>query len=206
MNGNKLNQIKMAKKKAKTKANIKDKSKTKGERKRRDRKSRIRKDTFSSYTYPENGAFFDGIVNGMNDSYMIDFQAFVKRDYKDRERHCWMVTNKSTGAQVLNLRSAKCYRLATVWSVYTYPEYWRSTKKLRQMKEALPSIEGKRGDHSRHRCGFNWCCNPGHILIGSRRSNERDKHFHYFLNHSNEEVRDTFRTNFKGLCLENGMF
>jgi len=175
---------------------------------------RIRTDTFSSYTAEENSKFFDSIVSDQSETYGIDFRALAKLDYNDTERHCWRVYNKKDDVDaenkwVTNLRSAKAYRLAVLWSVYDGKQFWRPKRrdeKVQSILKDLPRIQGKHGDHSRHRCGNDWCCNPGHIQIGSRKSNEIDKHFHYFLNHPDSKVKTAFRTAMKDLCREHRLF
>src|SRR5690606_6181102 len=110
---------------------------------------------------------------------------------------------------VNNLRSAKAYRFSVLWSVYDGKQFWRPKrrdKKVQSILQDLPKIEGKQGDHSRHRCGNDWCCNPGHIQIGTRTSNEIDKHFHYFLNHRDADVREAFRISMGKLCSKHRLF
>jgi hypothetical protein len=172
---------------------------------------RIRSDVFSSYKPEENSKFFDGIASGENALYAVDFQAEVKRDYYNRERHCWRVYSKKDGRKtwVNNLRSAKAYRLSVLWSVYDGKQFWRPKRRDRKVQSILkdlPRIQGKQGDHCRHRCGNDWCCNPGHIQIGSRKANEIDKHFHYFLNNPDSGVREAFRTKLSKLCSEHRLF
>ena len=182
--------------KSKFKANIK--------REARLTTKKARRDTFGSKSDEENARYFDDIYTGTSSIYKLDTEARTKLDYKDRERHCWSVVAVKSNKQINQVCSTKAYRLALLWSIYYAKKYWandeRAAKKVEAIKEALPRIKGKRGDHSRHRCGIDWCCNPGHIIIGGRKDNERDKHFHYFLNHYNEEVREGFRTTFKRLC------
>jgi len=152
-------------------------------------KKRIRNDTFGSYSDEENGKFFQSVKDETNSTYRLQVEA-VKKDFKGRERECWRAYSVKTGKPVDSIRSAKPYRLALAWAA-TVGTYLHEKNKIK-LKANLPRIAGKRGDHSRHRCGNDWCCNPGHIVVGSRADNEVDKHYHYFLNHRNPDVRAKF--------------
>lgn len=169
-------------------------------------KKRERKDTFWQQSDESNGGYFDSIVMDTNPNYRLVVGEAIKRDYRGKERHCWRVYNKGSGKPVSNLRSAPAYRLACIWSVTTHPGFWKREKHKQRMKTSLPKLKGKTADHSRHRCGNKWCCNPGHIRVGSRVANEIDKHFHYFLNHDSIEVSQAFMDTFKGLCKAQGVF
>lgn len=169
---------------------------------------RIRKDTFGTNTDQANAQYFNEIYDGQSEIYTLDRSAHVKTDYKGRLRHCWAVVNKQ-GDRIGQVRSAKAYRLAVLWSIHYAKVYWSGgddDSRLAALKNALPSIKGKRGDHSRHRCGHEWCCNPGHIIIGSRAANEMDKHFHYFLNHKDASIRQQFMETFGWLCKQKRLF
>jgi len=160
-------------------------------------KKRERSDTFWNYSEEDNGTFFDSIFEGTNPNYYLD-SSVVKLDWKGRTKYCWQLMSVKTGKPASTVRSTKPYRLALVWAVTTRPEKFGQMR-IDTLKTTLPTIKTKRGDHCRHRCGNDWCCNPRHIQIGTRVSNEQDKHFHYFLNHPNQEVRDRFRATFPDL-------
>jgi hypothetical protein len=182
------------------------KSKLKAAKKRANNgKKRVRKDVFSAQTDQSNASYFGRIVEGTHKIYMLNTTSHVKKDYNDKWRHCWQVYNRDTMIPAVSIRSAKAYRLALLWSISGPNEFLR-TKKKAALKAALPSINGKQGEHCRHRCGVEWCCNPGHIVVGSRVANEIDKHFHFFLNHPKQVVREKFRTEFKDLCREERLF
>lgn len=168
-----------------------------GKAKAKTPKKRERSDTFWDYTEEENGSFFDSIFEAANPNYYLD-SSVVKLDYKGRTKYCWRLMSAKTGGPAYSVRSTKAYRLALVWAAYTRPEKF-SEKHIDALKAVLPSIKTKRGDHCRHRCGNDWCCNPRHIQIGTRVSNEQDKHFHHFLNHPDQDVRDRFRATFPDL-------
>lgn len=170
------------------------------------RVKRQRRDTFWQQTDESNGEYFDDILYGRSDTYIIDTDALIKKDYKDRERHCWRAYSKNGHKPVKSIRSAPVYRLACVWSVVTQPSFWKSEERKERMRHSIPKLKGKTAEHSRHRCGNDWCCNPCHIRVGSRVQNEVDKHFHYFLNHQSMEVRKSFMDTFKGLCRANEVF
>jgi hypothetical protein len=179
------------------------KSKTKAKT-RRAWKPRARTDSFFSRSDEDNASFFRVMVQGTSPVYAVNFDAHIKTDYNNKTRHCWQVYNKESGNTVKTVRSTQAYRLAVLWAAND-PDFLRP-KKRTALKAGLPSIKGKKGEHSRHRCGIEWCCNPGHIVIGSRKANEVDKHFHYFLNHPKPEVRDAFRTGFNHLCKQERLF
>jgi len=168
-------------------------------------KKRARTDTFWHYKPEENASYFNTIYSGQSDVYYLDVGA-TKLDYKGRKKYCWRVHSKATGKPASGLRSTRSYRLALLWSVYSNPSFWKHPKKLEALKAALPAIETKQGDHSRHLCGNQWCCNPRHIKIGSRKANEIDKHYHYFLNHEDQSVRDRFLQTFPDLLKQEGLW
>lgn len=180
------------------------KSKLKAAISRSGRLKATRTDTFGANTDQGNASYFGQMVLGTHSVYAINFEAHIKTDYNDKTRRCWRAYNKETGCLVSTIRSTKAYRLALLWAS-SDPDFL-SGKKRTTIKAGLPTIKGKRGEHCRHRCGMEWCCNPGHITIGSRVANEVDKHFHYFLNHCQAEVRETFRVAFKHLCKQERLF
>lgn len=166
-------------------------------------KRRVRTDTFWSFSDEENASFFQSIMDQRNDTYRI-YEETTKCDYRGKARTCWRVYSVKTDHPAANIRATKPYRLAMVWAV-TRGEYLRPRKR-EKAKANLTKILGKRGDHHRHRCGNDWCCNPGHIVIGSRTDNEIDKHFHYFLNHRDPEVREKFLKSFPDLMKDQGVW
>lgn len=169
-------------------------------------KKRERNDTFWNFTDDENGKLFDDILKGKNQSYKLQTDISPKRDHEGKEQPCWQLFSLKTGQPATSIRSTKPYRLAMLWSVTVAENFWTTPEKKEQVKSQLPKILGKTGEHSRHRCGRDWCCNPSHITIGSRTSNEVDKHFHYFLNHSDPEVSKRFRETFSDLMKEQGVW
>lgn len=164
-------------------------------------KRRKRTDTFWHHSNKENGDYFDTIYRGTNEQYEIVL-GDTKENHSGKQCYCWKVVSKKTGQPASGLRSTRAYRLALVWSVYTNPSFWKHPEKVERLKGLIPTVSTKRGDHSRHRCGNEWCCNPRHIYIGSRKDNEVDKHFHYFLNHADPSVRARFRAAFPDLMKE----
>lgn len=159
------------------------------------KRKRQRKDTFWVFSDEENSALFQSIMDGNNDTYRIDKKAHVKRDWKGKDRVCWRVYSLKTELPATTIRSTKPYRLAMIWALGEGNNYLGSTRKA-ELQGNRDKILGKTGDHHRHQCGNHWCCNPRHIIIGSRSDNEIDKHFHYFLNHSDPDVREKFRGTF----------
>jgi hypothetical protein len=140
---------------------------------------RKRYDTFWDFSDSENANFFDKIYNGKHPIYELRYDD-VNLDYNGKERTCWRLYSRTTGEPVVSIRSTMPYRLSVVWCV-NIPGFWKSEERIQQYKAALPSLKTRTGNHSRHRCPNEWCCNPGHIQIGSRIANEEDKHFHFFL-------------------------
>lgn len=173
------------------------------------RTARRRLDTFGTNTDQDNANYFNQIYIGQHPSYSLNRQAATKTDYKGRQRHCWAVVSKQNDSTVNQIRSAKAYRLAVLWCIYYAKEFWKggfADRRRAALERDLPRIKGKQGDHSRHRCGNDWCCNPGHITIGTRTSNEKDKHYHYFLNHPDAGVRQRFIQTFGDLCKKERLF
>jgi hypothetical protein len=169
-------------------------------------RKRIRTDTFWHYSDAENGQYFDDIHEGRNSHYYLVFDEVTKLDGKGKERLCWRTYSRKTNRPADSIRSTKPYRLALLWSVHAIDDYWSSAEKKRRVMSQLPEIAGKRGDHCRHRCGNDWCCNPSHITIGSRQDNETDKHFHYFTNHPDQDVRERFVKAFPDLMVKQGVW
>jgi len=175
------------------------------QKKKHKKRTQARTDTFWHRTEESVGEYFDAILLGRSQHYTLNLKAEINLDYSGKVRACWMVTSRKTGQRVSGLLSTDPYRLALLWSVYTHKDYY--SKRRRQRAEAdLPRIKGKHADHSRHLCGNSWCCNPGHIRVGTRKSNEVDKHFHHFLRHPDLEVCANFMHNFKDLCKQQGVW
>lgn len=162
---------------------------------------RQRNDTFWSYTDEDNAKYFDDIWEERSENYLLDKRAYVKKNWAGKEKCCWKLMSLKTGNEATTVRSTKPYRLAMIWSVWL-EDFWRTPEKRAKVKASLPEATTKYRDHSRHRCGMDWCCNPDHIIIGTRVANEVDKHFHYFLNHNDPSVRKKFRKNFSDLMKE----
>jgi hypothetical protein len=169
-------------------------------------KKRKRNDTFWSFSDEDNGKLFDDILKGKNQSYQLQTNVLPKLDHEETQKPCWQLFSYKTGQPATTIRSTKPYRLAMLWSVTVADNFWGSPEMTEQVRSQLPNIIGKTGEHSRHRCGRDWCCNPSHITIGSRASNEVDKHFHYFLNHLNPDVSKRFRETFSDLMKEQGVW
>lgn len=173
--------------------------------KKKKKKARVRTDTFWLQEDQANGAYFQSIYDGSNEIYALEL-GDTKLDYKGRERYCWRAINKNTGSYILQVRSAPVYRSALLWSIYTNPSFWKNEKHRERIKNDLPRIKSKLGDHCRHLCGHEWCCNPRHIKPGTRKINEADKHFHFFLNHEDPGVRAKFREDFADLMKKQGVW
>lgn len=167
---------------------------------------RKRTDTFWNFTDKENGDAFARIFNGEDTNYTLNKSAVIKLDHTGTEQHCWRLVSRKTGNNADSIRSTKPYRLSLLWSLYSVNEFWPSESERKKLISNLPSIVGKFGDHCRHRCGYDWCCNPLHISIGSRVSNEQDKHYHFFLNHPDPSVRERFLESFPDLLESQGVW
>lgn len=167
---------------------------------------RKRTDTFWNYTEEDNATTFARIFDDKDESYTLDKSAVVKLDHTGNEQHCWRLLSRKTGGEASSIRSTKPYRLSLLWTLYSVKEFWESDSERLKLVKDLPKIMGKHGDHCRHRCGYNWCCNPRHIMIGARVSNEEDKHYHFFLNHPDQSVRERFRETFPDLLEHQGVW
>jgi len=174
-----------------------------GEKKPR---KRVRTDTFWNYSNEENADHFGKIFTGEDKTYTLDKTALVKYDHNGVKQCCWRVNSLKTGNAADNIRSTKPYRLALLWSIYSVKEYWPTEGERLKLISDLPAINGKHGDHCRHRCGYDWCCNPRHITIGTRVDNEKDKHYHFFLNHPDPSVRERFIESFPELLESQGVW
>jgi len=185
-------------------AKVKSKRKnTETKTKNHAKRKRVRTDTFWFYSLQENGNYFDSILEGLHDLYYVDQQADVNLDSKAHKRTCWMVRHKETEEMVDGLRNTQAYRLSLAWSVYSY-EFWKTSERKQRVATAIPTALTKRGLHCRHLCPNSWCCNPGHIQIGSRSGNEIDKHFHHFLKMKDYSI--LFMDTFRQLCKEQGVW
>lgn len=163
-------------------------------------------DNFWYHTDASNAEYFNSILRNKHDLYKIDRNADVNMDYNRRKRGCWKLMKK-TGEMVTQLRSTRAYRLSTLWAVSNLTRFFhKHPAKRKEMIARLPDIKTKRGDHTRHRCPNNWCCNPGHFQIGERKMNETDKHFHYFLKLTEDNVSTKFLDCFRDLCRKQRVF
>jgi len=167
---------------------------------------RLRTDTFWSKEQEEISYTFDSIWEGLNASYTLNKTAKRKKNYLGEVEHCWELISTKTGNRATSIMSTVPYRVSMVWSVYSDNFDWGSKEKRQSVKDQLKTILTKTGDHSRHLCGIDWCCNPKHIQVGSRTSNEVDKHFHYFLNHPDPSVSKKFRRSFPDLMGAQGVW
>lgn len=152
-------------------------------------KGRVRNDTFWSLSSEKTFQIFDSIIKNTHANYKIDKSRMTKTDVDGVERKCWCVVHRTTGKALTTLHSTQPYRLALVWSVSPTHSYWGDPAKTEQIRQAIPTALGKKGNHTRHLCGYDWCCNPCHLRIGTREQNEDDKNFHRFLN---SDLRDSF--------------
>jgi hypothetical protein len=145
------------------------------------------------WTHPDVAGYFESILNGTHLLYVLDLEADTNLDYDGRRRCCWRVRHRE-GHWVDGLLSTTTYRLSLEWSVSPGAEFW-GRKMKEKVKAALPSVDTKYKNVSRHRCPNSWCCRPDHIQIGHRAANEMDKHFHYFLNNvvTGKKFMDTFK-------------
>lgn len=171
------------------------------------RAKRIRSDTFWTNTLASNAEFFQKILEGRHESYEIR-EADINLDFSRKERKCWRVYSKSTGQPADSVRSVKSYRLALAWAALSEGErsYFTSERRRKRLLSALPKIDTKRGDHTRHRCPNEWCCRPCHLQIGTRKENEEDKHFHHFLRNPENGVAKRFMDEFRELCKSQGIW
>jgi hypothetical protein len=166
-------------------------------------KKRVRTDTFWKKSPAVIVETFQSIMDGKHALYSLDKKAASKTTAHGTTRSCWALVSKANNERRTTMMSTKPYRLAMVWAIET--KFYQE-EKLALMKERLPDILGKTGDHTRHLCGYEWCCNPKHLSIGTREENENDKHYHYFLNHTDERVRKRFRETFGDLIEEQGVW
>lgn len=166
---------------------------------------RVRVDTFSFKSDEEIAARFQKIFDGMDEEYELKMNdQCSKKDIRGQTRNCWRLYSKKTNEVRDTLNSTKTYRHALLWAS-RHPSYLKKSKR-EHLESKLSEVQGKRGLHSRHRCGNDWCCNPGHFLIGERKENEVDKCYHYFLNNSDPTVRDRFMKAFPDLLRKEKLF
>jgi len=164
---------------------------------------RVRTDTFWKMVDTKIVDYFQKIYDGSHEIYGLDKSADVNLDYKGKPRHCWAVRRLGTaepGPIIDGLLSTCAYRVSLLWSINT-DLFWTHEKRRLKRKAQAPTVRTKYANHTRHRCPNEWCCNPRHLLIGSRTTNEVDKHFHYFLKHVDEENSNIkFMDTFRELC------
>jgi hypothetical protein len=178
-------------------------STTQSPQKKKQRK-RSRPDTFHKMDNQARVKFFQSLMDGKNDNYTLDQFALTKDDGSGDQRTCWSVISQHTGSVTTSVKSTKPYRFAMIW--YTHHESTRDSKAAKQMLKDLPTITSKTGEVTRHRCGNDWCCNPTHLIIGTRSANEVDKHFHHFLNICDDDTASKFRENFADLMRDQGVW
>ena len=140
---------------------------------------RVRKDTFTHKSQEEICELVNKIISDDHATYSLNKEYVEKKDASDTPQFCWRV-EKSNGRGVKQLFSAATYRSFYVWYVYDQEK---------DTEDNLEKVDQKGDDkfHHGHRCGVEDCCNPDHIRIISRKENEIDKHYHYFLNSDKRE-------------------
>jgi len=173
--------------------------------KNQDVKVRTRTDTFWEMGPDESAKYFENIYVGKSTAHELNQKASTKVDGYGNPQSCWRVISCTTGNPADSLLSTKSYRVSFVWSLLVRPELWGDSD-VELMKAGLERIKTKTRDHTCHRCGNDWCCNPLHLRIDSRVENEADKHYHYFLNHQDPQTRDLFRATFSHLMQERGVW
>jgi len=47
----------------------------------------------------------------------------------------------------------------------------------------------------KHMCGDNDCFNPAHLVVGTQMENEIEKHYHFFIRHTSEDMQDVILGN-----------
>jgi len=152
-------------------------------------KTKTKRERTDSFTYiVENDVHeicrrIRDIIDKKHDTYVLDRRYIRKKDAFGKNRHCWCVRNKKTQAKVSKLWSVAAYRSFYVWSVYVQKSDTEDNLKKVDRK-------GLHKYHHAHKCGVGDCCNPNHIRIISRKENETDKSWHYFLN--TEDKREQF--------------
>jgi len=164
---------------------------------------RQRTDTYWAMGPKASAGYFDQIFLGTSPTYELNQEALVKLDANGKEQKCWRIYSQKTGQPSDSILSVKAYRVAFAWSIYSKPELWSGNT---PSEEDLEKVKTKTRDHTCHRCGIDWCCNPLHLRVDSRTENETDKHYHYFLNHQDSEVRDRFRITFADLLQQRGLW
>jgi len=156
---------------------------------KKQKNARVRTDTFWTMVDTSIVDYFQKVYDGTHSVYYLDRAADVNLDYNKTPRHCWMVRRCSDDREVPGLLSTNAYRVSLLWSV-SVTSFWGHERRRQKRRDQLPLVKTKRGEHTRHRCPNEWCCNPRHFLIGTRAENEADKHFHHFL-----KLRDAEGTN-----------
>jgi len=167
---------------------------------------RQRNDTFWVMGNEESALYFDKIFSGHSSNHYLDQKALTKLDGNGTPQNCWRVFSHKTKKPADSLLSTASYRLSYVWSVLVKPELWGEGIDVEQLRASLDRIKTKTRDHTCHRCGIDWCCNPLHLRVDSRVENEADKHYHYFLNNADPQVGLCFREAFSDLMLKRGVW
>jgi len=173
--------------------------------KNQDVKVRTRTDTFWAMGPQKSAEHFEKIYVGKSTVHKLNQEASTKLDGYVNPQSCWRVISCKTGEPADSLLSTTSYRVSYVWSLLVRPELWGDSD-VELLKAGLERIKTKTRDHTCHRCGNDWCCNPLHLRVDSRVENEADKHYHYFLNHKDSQTRDLFRATFSHLMQERGVW
>jgi len=170
------------------------------------KKPRIRTDTYWVKDIKDIASFFQDIYSGVSTTYYLDQKALTKLDGNGTSQSCWRVYSHNTNKPADSLLSTTSYRVAYTWGVVLRPEIWGTDISKEELRASLERVKTKTRDHTCHRCGIDWCCNPSHLRIDSRTENEADKHYHYFLNSTESQVGDRFREAFSDLMLKRGVW
>jgi hypothetical protein len=167
--------------------------------------ARQRTDTYWVMGDEKSAEYFNKIYTGESTAHKLNQQALTKLDGFGNPQSCWRVVSFKTGHPADSLLSTTAYRISYVWSLLIKPDVWGDSD-VEQLRAGLDRIKTKTRDHTCHRCGIDWCCNPLHLRVDSRVENEADKHYHYFLNHADPQVRDLFRNTFSTLMQQRGVW
>lgn len=136
---------------------------------------------------------FDQIVNGTHDNYcIVKLNDTIRRipGTQDNSEPCWLLRNKQNkknySVDCATLCQTGAYVAAVIYknrSKYNILEMYNHFPEIRHLcgNYGLPAELNTSDKGSRTR---NKCCNPKHLLFGTRNDNQTDYHYHYFMHGS----------------------
>lgn len=110
---------------------------------------------------------------------------------------CWYVWSKKDDRRKEDgtIMASPGYRFSVLWAAHSADSPLDLQQKDILKQKVLEVDRSNKVQHA-HMCGRETCVNFKHIQMKSQRENEVDKHYLYFANHPDADIRQRFRLSF----------